>query len=88
MVESINADTAARVRAIVAEIATRDLTALTADSRLVEDLLLDSVALIELTVALEVEFDLSAIDPTETQSIKTLGQLEGFVVDRISGAKR
>lgn len=52
------------------------------DSRLVEDLSLDSVALLELAIALETEFDLPLMNAATTSSIVTVRELQEHVEEQ------
>ncbi|MQY22606.1 acyl carrier protein [Nocardia macrotermitis] len=59
----------------------------TADARLVEDLGYDSLAVIELSLRLEKEFDLQLVRDTEQAAdIKTIGDIEEFVIARVAVA--
>jgi len=88
MTEVSPADARAKIRALVSEVAPKqpDLP-IGPDTRLVDDLLFDSVALLELIVALESDFDLPPINPADTTGIESVGQLEAFVLEN-SGAGR
>lgn len=72
-----------RVRALVAELAPSAHGQLQPNSRLVEDLSLDSVTILELVVTLEDEFDLPPLNPTDSFSITTLEHLEELVADLV-----
>jgi acyl carrier protein len=51
------------------------------ESRLVEDLGYHSLALMEITFALEDEFDLEPIDEKTARNIRTVGQVQDLVVE-------
>jgi len=56
-----------------------------ADSLLVEDLGYHSLALMEITFALEDEFDLEPIDENAARKIKTVGQVQDLVLQQARG---
>jgi acyl carrier protein len=73
-------DTASRVRTILHRLSPFEGREIGADDRLVEDLGLNSIALVELSVTLEHEFDFTfAAD--QAAEIITVGELESFVAD-------
>ncbi len=72
-----------RVRAIVMELAPSNPPRVSERLHLVNDLSFDSVALLELIVALETEFDLPAMKPEETNDLLTVRQLQERVVDLV-----
>ena len=73
-----------RVRQIVSEIAPDPPKVLESTSRLAQDLMFDSVTLLELAVALETEFDLAAITAVDTESLLTVGDLAKFIAQRVA----
>jgi len=78
-------DPRARIRAIVAEVApNQPAPPLEPETRLVDDLLFDSVAILELMVALESDFDIPPISPADSLGILTIEQLEAFVLKNTS----
>jgi acyl carrier protein len=68
-------DVAARVCELVRQISPSKTAFIEERHHLVDDLRFDSVALVELAVSLENEFDLPPITPEQTKSISTVGQL-------------
>lgn len=71
-----------RVRELVEELAPVPAASILPSSRLVEDLSLDSVTILELIVTLEDDFDLPPIGPSEAFSVATLAQLQKHIADR------
>jgi acyl carrier protein len=68
------------VRVSLAEVLNRELPALTEDTRLFEDLALDSTSVIELLMGLEDTIGLE-IDPDELEPevFQTVGSLTGYI---------
>ena len=71
-----------RLRQVVASHLDVDPTRLRPDARLGEDLCLDSLAAIELTMVIEDEFDISLPDEV-TAVIRTYGDVEVRVRERV-----
>jgi acyl carrier protein len=76
-----------RVRRIVARLSTVGDREITGDDRLVQDLGLNSMTLIELSVLLESEFDLDVIDGEQAGSLVTVADLENLVTAARAEAK-
>jgi acyl carrier protein len=70
------------VLAIIVDLAPNSDGRRGADARLVEDLGYHSLALMELTFALEDEFNLDPIDEDTARKIRTVGQVQDLVVQR------
>lgn len=70
----------AGVRATVAHLAPESRAEVNADSRLVDDLGYHSLALLELAFALEEEYSLPPIDEAIAWQIRTLSDIEGYVL--------
>jgi acyl carrier protein len=68
----------ARVRTIIRTLSPYDEPEVAADDRLVEDLGLNSITLVQLSVTLEHEFGLT-IDPEQAATVTTVGELESLV---------
>jgi len=77
-----------RVRELVSDLSPESTDSIEPTSRLLEDLSLDSVALLELAVTLEQEFDLPAMSPEHAGSIATVEQLENYIADRVAKVGR
>jgi acyl carrier protein len=69
-----------RVHRLARAMSPQPIDEITADTRLVDDLGYDSLRLLELAIALEMEFDLSGISADETVSITTVGGIEEFLL--------
>ncbi|MEV0289169.1 acyl carrier protein [Kribbella sp. NPDC050820] len=72
------------IRAIVAELAPRQVEDLRDELRLVDDLEYSSLALTELAFTLEDEFDLQPIDEPTARAISTVGD----ICDHVEGELR
>lgn len=70
----------ATVRRIVCEVAPTDVDTCGSDAVLVDDLAYHSLALLELAFALEDEFDLPPMDDHAAQNIRTVSDVEEFVL--------
>jgi acyl carrier protein len=68
------------VRALVGEMSPLGATTATADQRLVEDLGYDSVSFVELALAIEAEFDITAVDEEKATNLTTVGDIEQLVL--------
>lgn len=75
--------TAERVRRVVAEHAPTRVATVESADRIVEDLGFDSLALLELVVALEEEFGLHAMGTERSVHLATVGDVEQLL-DRLS----
>jgi acyl carrier protein len=71
-------DIAAQVRTIIRSLSPYDEHEIAADDRLVEDLGLNSITLVQLSVMLQHEFGLT-VGPEEAATVSTVGELESFV---------
>jgi acyl carrier protein len=71
-------DVKAQVRTIIRTLSPYDEREIAADDRLVEDLGLNSITLVQLAVTLEHEFGLAAA-PEQAASVTTVGELEALV---------
>jgi acyl carrier protein len=71
-------DVATRVRAIIRTLSPHEQREIAAEDRLVEDLGLNSIALMQLSVTLEHEFGLPAISE-QAATITTVSELESLV---------
>jgi acyl carrier protein len=71
--------TISELRSLIARMSPKDIDAVSSDERLVEDLGYDSLTLIELAVAIEGQFALSAISEEQAMRIQTVGDLESFI---------
>ncbi len=72
-------DVAVRVRKLVGDLVPAGGREAASSDRLVEDLGYDSVAMVELAVALEVEFDLQDIAEDEAMSLVTVEDIESTI---------
>lgn len=70
----------ARVRAIVARLAPAAQAEVRPQSRLVDDLEYQSLALLELAFALEEEYGLAPIDEAIAAQIHTVSDIEGYIL--------
>jgi acyl carrier protein len=70
---------AAEVHQLVATMAPRRVSEVTDGQRLADDLDFDSLALIELAVALEKRFDLPPISDEDAMEVATVGDLVALV---------
>lgn len=77
-----------RVVAVVASIASEqhagNLPEVRLESRLVQDVGLDSLRLLELTVSLEVEFGLEPLGDSEFSGVSTVADVAELVASKIS----
>ena len=72
-----------KVKEIIVETLSCDADKVTPDARLAEDLEADSLAAVELSMALEEEFDIDEMSEEEASSIKTVGDLVRFLQNKI-----
>ena len=72
-----------RVRKLVSEYLGIELEELRADASILEDLGADSLDLVELVMALEEVFGLEISDE-DTESMRTLGDVERYVAERVA----
>jgi acyl carrier protein len=76
-------DIAERVRDLVGSLVPAGARVVGPDDRLVEDLGFDSVAVLELALALEVEFDLQEIDEEQTVDLATVADIETLIAKAV-----
>lgn len=72
-------EVAERVRALIGEMCPLGSREATSGQRLTEDLGYDSVTFVELALALESEFDLTAIDEDSVVDLTTVGDIERLI---------
>ena len=72
-----------KVRALVAETLNCDLDKVTMEASLADDLGADSLAAVELSMALEEEFDVTIADE-DLPNMKTVGDLYNYMNDHIA----
>jgi acyl carrier protein len=80
-----NPEIAERLRAIVAKELKRDVSSITSEHKLREDLKLNSLDAIELMFRIEEEFDLSIPDD-DMQGLAKVGDVIDYLERRLSGA--
>ena len=68
-----------KVCALIAEQFNVDADSITMDTSFEDDLNADSVDLVDLTMALEEEFDIGELTEEDTASVKTVGDLVHFL---------
>jgi acyl carrier protein len=85
MVEDRVRDVEQRVTALVVQQAGRSDVSVTRDTHFVDDLNFDSLDLVELTMSLEEEFELSIPDG-EAVGLTTVGAVIDYVVERTKDA--
>ena len=56
---------------------------ITMDTSFVEDLNADSIDIMDLMLSVEEEFDLDEVEESAMESIKTVGDVVGYISDRI-----
>ncbi len=72
-----------KVCALIAEQFNVDADSITMDTSFEDDLNADSVDLVDLSMALEEEFEIDELTEADTASIKTVGDLVRFLQSRI-----
>ena len=72
-----------KVRALVAETLNCDLDKVTMEASLADDLGADSLAAVELSMAMEEEFDVTIADE-DLPNLKTVGDLYNYMNDHIA----
>ena len=72
-----------KVRALVAETLNCDLDKVTMEASLADDLGADSLAAVELSMALEEEFDVTIADE-DLPNLKTVGDLYNYMSDHMA----
>ncbi|WP_055589240.1 acyl carrier protein [Peterkaempfera griseoplana] len=73
-------DITARIHGIISRMSPTGAAVGSPADRLVEDLGYDSVTFLELAVALEEEFDLTALDDDQATDLTTVAQVEALVI--------
>lgn len=74
-----------RIQRIVLDLAPNPDKGSAGDVLLVEDLEYHSLALLELAFALEDEFDMPPIDEDRAQDIRTVLDIENYVIEQLAG---
>jgi acyl carrier protein len=77
-------DIAAKVRELVGSLVPAGARHVGPADRLVEDLGFDSIAVLELALVLEVEFDLQEIDENQTVDLATVGDIETLIAKTVA----
>jgi acyl carrier protein len=77
-------DIETRVKKVLGELNAVDPASLTGDERLIDDLHVDSLGLVELVLVLETEFGIE-LDEAEFDSIKTVADVVKYMEGRING---
>ena len=72
-----------KVKALIAETLNCDMDKVTMDASLADDLGADSLAAVELSMALEEEFDVTIADE-DLPNLKTVGDLYNYMNDHIA----
>jgi acyl carrier protein len=72
-----------RIRGLVAEQLGVDAGTLSSEANILEDLGADSLDVVELVMAIEEEFDIEIPDE-DAESMRTLGDVEKYVSDRVA----
>ena len=72
-----------KVCALIAEQFNVDADSITMDTSFEDDLNADSVDLVDLTMALEEEFDIGELTEEDTASVKTVGDLVHFLQSKV-----
>ena len=72
-----------KVCALIAEQFNVDADSITMDTSFEDDLNADSVDLVDLSMALEEEFEIDELTEADTASIKTVGDLVRFLQSRV-----
>jgi acyl carrier protein len=80
------ADSRARVRSIILQVAPNPGGVQTGETKLVDHLEYHSLALLELGFTLEDEFDLPPIDQAQVQDITTVEEVEDLVLELLRRA--
>ncbi len=68
---------------LIAEHFSIDADEITMDTSFVEDLNADSIDLMDLMMSVEDEFGLEEVDESAMESIKTVGDVVGYISERI-----
>ena len=75
-----------KVCALIAEQFNVDADSITMDTSFEDDLNADSVDLVDLTMALEEEFDIGELTEEDTASVKTVGDLVHFLQSKVDSS--
>ena len=68
---------------LIAEHFSMDAEEITMDTSFVEDLNADSIDIMDLMMSVEDEFGLAEVDESAMESIKTVGDVVGYISERI-----
>ena len=68
---------------LIAEHFSIDVEDITMDTSFVEDLNADSIDIMDLMLSVEEEFGLDEVEESAMESIKTVGDVVGYISDRI-----
>ncbi len=72
-----------KLKQLIAEQFMVDEDEITADTSFIDDLGADSLDIVELTMAIEEEFDISEIDDNDLPKLLTVGDLAKYIADKI-----
>ena len=72
-----------KLASLIAEQFNVDADSITMDTSFTDDLNADSVDIVDLSMALEEEFEIEELDEEEASSIKTVGDLVRFLQNKI-----
>ena len=72
-----------KLKEMIAEQFTVDPESVTMDTSFVDDLGADSLDIVELTMALEEEFDLPEMDDEELKGLVTVGDVVKFITSKV-----
>lgn len=72
-----------KLKKLIAEQFMVDEQEITADTSFTDDLGADSLDIVELTMAIEEEFDISEIDDSDLPKLATVGDLARYISDMI-----
>ncbi len=72
-----------KLKQLIAEQFMVDEDEITADTSFIDDLGADSLDIVELTMAIEEEFDISEIDDNDLPKLLTVGDLARYIADKI-----
>ena len=72
-----------KLRSLIADQLGVDSSNITMDTNFVEDLDADSIDIMELMMAVEETFDVGEVEETALESLKTVGDVVGYISDRL-----
>ena len=72
-----------KLRSLIADQLGVDGSNITMDTNFVEDLDADSIDIMELMMAVEETFDVGEVEETALESLKTVGDVVGYISDRL-----